>query len=53
MQKKRSQSSYRSKTQQSEEGATNQNYWIGNVQAKKVLSKVNEKITSSMVEQNK
>jgi len=48
MYKKRSQSSLRSKTQQSEEDY-GENYWIGNVQAKKVLSKVNQKITSSLI----
>lgn len=44
--KKRSQSSIRSKTLQSEE---DQSEWMGNIQAKKILNKVGQKITSSMI----
>ena len=53
MYKKRSQSSLRSKTLQSEDDSADQNFWIGNAQAKKVLSRVSQKFTTSMIEQNK
>ena len=52
MYKKRSQSSLRAKTQQSED-SNEQNYWIGNANGKKVLNKINQKVTSSMIENNK
>ena len=48
MYKKRSQSSLRAKTQQSED-SNEQNYWIGNANGKKVLNKINQKVTSSMI----
>lgn len=51
--KKRSQSSLRSKTLQSEDDHNEMNYWMGNLQAKKILNKVGQKITSSMIECNK
>ena len=47
--KKRSQSSLRAKTMQSEEDVhEDPNYWIGNMQTKSILSKVGHKITSSL-----
>lgn len=48
--KKRSQSSLRAKTIQSEEDVSSEgNYWMGNLQTKNILSKVGHKITSSLL----
>ena len=48
--KKRSQSSLRAKTIQSEEELhSDNNYWMGSMQGKNVLSKVGHKITSSLL----
>ena len=48
--KKRSQSSLRAKTIQSEEDIhCDNNYWMGNIDGKRVLSKVGHKITSSLL----
>lgn len=54
MYRKRSQSSFRAKTQQSEDSSL-ENQWItGNNKAKKILNKVNQKIvSSSMIEHQK
>lgn len=47
--KKRSQSSLRAKTLQSEDDNSQINYWIGNMHAKKMLNKAGQKIASSMI----
>ena len=48
--KKRSQSSLRAKTTQSEEEEhPDNNFWMGNLHGKNVLSKVSHKITSSLL----
>lgn len=51
--KKRSQSFLRIKTMQSDDDEDTHSQWMGRIEAKKVLSKVGEKITHSMLDFDK